>query len=131
MSDNALTKASPPTATVNPRTTSYEFLGPVGALLITLGVPFASYALNFGCSGSYDCLPSVADVQVDLLAAVKNPQWWAKLWDNEAAALYFGWYLFTVAAWAILPGDEVEGKPLRTGDVKKYKINGTRLFLLI
>ena len=117
-----IVKAPPPS--LNPRTTSYEFLGPVGAFLITVGVPILSYALYFGCSGAYDCRPSLQDVQLDSVAALTNVDWWKGLWDNEAAALYLGWYAFTVVAWAVLPGDQVEGKTMRNGLTKKYKING-------
>ncbi|KAJ6508039.1 ERG4/ERG24 ergosterol biosynthesis protein [Mycena vitilis] len=114
---------------VNPRTTSYEFLGPPGALLITIGVPITTYALYFGCSEqSGGCPPALIPGRISL--ALSDPAWWKGLWDTQAALLYLAWYTFCIAAWAILPGDRVEGTTLRTGGKKVYKINAFSTFLL-
>ncbi|KXN81339.1 Delta(14)-sterol reductase [Leucoagaricus sp. SymC.cos] len=113
---------------MNPPTTHYEFFGPTGALFVTLTVPAISYALSFGCSEGNACLPQFDSQAV--VAAVSNPQWWASLWDTEAALIYLGWYAFCVLAWAILPGDWVEGTTLRNGGKQKYKINAFSTFLL-
>lgn len=43
-------KMPPPASELNSRTKSYKFLGPLGALLITLGVPSTAYTLYFACS---------------------------------------------------------------------------------
>jgi Delta14-sterol reductase len=112
----------------NPRTTSYEFLGPPGALAISVGVPIITYALYFGCSETTGgCPPQLTSIDERILASATNLDWWKGLWDTEAALIYLGWYTFCVVAWAILPGDQVEGTPLRTGGKKQYKINGTTL----
>jgi hypothetical protein len=109
---------------LNPRTTSYEFLGPPGALLISIGVPVTTYALYFGCSEqSGGCPPTLLLDRISL--ALSDPAWWKGLWDTQASLMYLGWYAFCVAAWAILPGDRVAGTTLRTGGKKMYKINGT------
>ncbi|KAJ7104055.1 ERG4/ERG24 ergosterol biosynthesis protein [Mycena belliarum] len=116
-------------AELNPRTTSYEFLGPPGALLITLGVPFATYALYFGCSEQTGgCPPAIVPANISL--ALSDPAWWKGLWDTQATLMYLGWYAFCIAAWAILPGDLVTGTTLRTGEKKQYKINAFSTFLL-
>lgn len=110
-------------AELNPRTTKYEFFGPPGALFVTLSVPITTYALYFGCSeASGGCPPQLSTETI--LAALNDPKWWKGLWDTEAAFLYLGWYAFCVAAWFVLPGDWVEGVTMRTGEKKKYKING-------
>lgn len=115
------------TSVLNPRTTSYEFLGPPGAFLITLGVPICTYALYFGCSEQTGgCPPPLALSRVSL--ALSNPAWWKSLWDTQAALMYLAWYTFCLVSWAILPGDRVQGTTLRTGTKKTYKINGTTLF---
>ncbi|KAH7903825.1 ERG4 ERG24 ergosterol biosynthesis protein, partial [Hygrophoropsis aurantiaca] len=119
-----------PNAELNPRTTTYEFLGPPGALLITLGVPATTYALYFACSEAAGCPPPLALLPARFLAAVSDVQWWAGLWDTQAALAYAAWYAFCVAAWAVLPGDWVDGVQLRTGGRKKYKINAFSTFLL-
>ncbi|KAJ7455367.1 ERG4/ERG24 ergosterol biosynthesis protein [Mycena galericulata] len=116
-------------AVLNPRTTSYEFLGPPGALLITLGVPITTYALYFGCSEhSGGCPPALVPERISL--ALSDPAWWKGLWDTQAALMYLAWYAFCLVSWAILPGDRVPGLPLRTGERKLYKINAFTTLLL-
>ena len=112
-------------AHLNPRTTHYEFLGPLGALFITLSVPATTYALFYGCpEGPAACPPPLDTLWPRVSAAVQDCAWWVSLWDPEAAVLYGAWYLFCVVAWFILPGDWIEGTLMRDGTRKKYKING-------
>lgn len=112
---------------LNPRTTTYEFLGPPGAFLVTVGVPIATYALYFACSeSSGGCPPALATIPVH----VSDPNWWKSLWDTDATLIYFAWYFFCVLAWAVLPGDRVSGTTLRTGETKQYKINAFSTYLL-
>ncbi|KDQ62213.1 hypothetical protein JAAARDRAFT_30111 [Jaapia argillacea MUCL 33604] len=116
---------------INPRTKGYEFLGPPGALFITLAVPATTYALYFGCSeSSGGCPPPLDNIPVHFTQAVSSLTWWKSLWDTQAAILYFSWYAFCVVAWYILPGDWVEGTQLRNGGKQKYKINAFSTFLL-
>ena len=111
--------------TVNPKTTHYEFLGPLGALFIIFLVPITIYALYFLCSEqSGGCPPSLDTFVPIIIDSVSDVNWWKGLWDSEAAAIYFAWYAFCVVTWGILPGDWVEGATLRTGGKIKYKING-------
>lgn len=110
---------------LNPRTTEYEFLGPPGALFVSIIVPTVTYALYFGCSERTGCPPLPLSRLPDrVVSAVSSLDWWKGLWDTQAALIYLAWYAFCVVAWAILPGDLVEGRPLRTGGTKSYKING-------
>jgi hypothetical protein len=114
---------------LNPRTTSYEFLGPPGALLISVGAPVATYGLYFGCSEqSGGCPPTLAFDRISI--ALSDPAWWKGLWDTQAALMYLSWYTFCIVAWAVLPGERVAGTTLRTGEKKLYKINGTISVLL-
>lgn len=117
------------TTVLNPRTTHYEFLGPPGALLVTVFVPITAYALYFGCSeSSGGCPPRISYPAV--IDTLSDPSFWKSLWDTQAALIYLGWYAFCVLAWAILPGDWVEGSQLRDGGKKLYKINAFSTFLL-
>ncbi|TFK48660.1 ERG4/ERG24 ergosterol biosynthesis protein [Heliocybe sulcata] len=119
------------TKQLNPRTQHYEFLGPPGALFITLSVPLTLYALYFTCSeAAGGCPPPFDTLFVGAVRACNDLAWWKNLWDTQATVLYFSWYSFCVAAWAILPGDWVEGVRLRNGGVQKYKINAFATFLL-
>ncbi|KAJ7707612.1 ERG4/ERG24 ergosterol biosynthesis protein [Mycena rosella] len=114
---------------LNPRTTSYEFLGPPGALLITLGVPITTYALYFGCSEhAGGCPPPLILDRIS--SALSDPAWWKGLWDTQATLMYFAWYAFCLVSWVVLPGDLVAGTTLRTGEKKQYKINAFSTFLL-
>jgi hypothetical protein len=123
------TKAkSEPMADLNPRSTTYEFMGPPGAFVISLGVPFITYLLYFGCSEeSGGCPPPLQSVPDRFVEALSDKTFWASLWDTEASLIYLGWYAFCVVAWAVLPGDWIEGVTMRTGEKKKYKINGSCL----
>lgn len=118
-------------AELNPRTTSYEFLGPPGALFVTLTVPFFTYALYFGCSESAGCPPNIRTIPDQLVASLSNLDWWKGLWDTQAALMYLAWYAFCIVAWAVLPGDHVEGTMMRNGQKKKYKINGAQRVILM
>lgn len=116
-------------SSLNPRTTKREFFGVPGALAVTTVVPVVSYALYFGCSEKTGGCPppyaySLEAVKEAVVSSVTDVNWWKGLWDNEAAILYFGWYAFCVVAWAILPGDWIEGTKLRNGKRLQYKING-------
>ena len=111
---------------VNPRTTSYEFMGPMGAALVSVGLPTIVFSLYFGCSEQAGGCPPILDNAPErVLNAILSREFWKGLWDTQAALIYLGWYLYCVAAWAIIPGDYVQGLPLRTGGRKTYKINGT------
>ena len=110
---------------LNPRTKYYEFLGPPGALFITLSVPAFTYALFFGCSEkSGGCPPSLPTIWPNIQSAVTDVNWWKSLWDQEAFVAYLAWYAFTVVSWVVLPGDWIEGTLVRDGSRKQYKING-------
>ncbi|CAL1713388.1 unnamed protein product [Somion occarium] len=116
---------------LNPRTKHYEFLGPLGALFITLGVPATTYALYFTCSeSSGGCPPALDTLYPKLVEAVTSEDWWWSLWDQEAAVAYLAWYAYCVLAWLIIPGDWVEGGVMRNGQKKSYKINAFSTFLL-
>ncbi|KAF9221728.1 ERG4/ERG24 ergosterol biosynthesis protein [Gyrodon lividus] len=129
------TTTAPKNDLLNPRTTTYEFLGPPGAFLITIGVPIMTYLLYFGCSEAAGACPPSYVLTPSLLVervqqAVSDKQWWMGLWDTEAALIYLAWYVFCVVAWAVLPGDWVDGVTMRNGQKKKYKINAFSTFLL-
>jgi delta14-sterol reductase len=112
-------------SSLNPKTTSYEFLGPPGALAITFGVPALAYVLYFACNeSSGGCPPPIQSLYPSLVQAVSDPAFWWKLWDPKAFAIYYSWYAFCLLTWAVLPGDWVQGTQLRNGKYQQYKING-------
>ncbi|TFK28197.1 ERG4 ERG24 ergosterol biosynthesis protein [Coprinopsis marcescibilis] len=114
---------------LNPRTTTYEFLGPLGTFVISLSSSAVVYALYFGCnSNSGGCPPSLVGIIGRVVSSILDSTWWKGLWDSEAALYYLGWYAFCVLAWLLLPGDEIEGTVLRTGGRKTYRMNGFYTF---
>jgi len=112
------------TGELNPRSTSYEFGGPLGASVIILIVPVLVYSLYFGCSDQNGCPSPLVSVRNLDASTLVNPNFWKDLWDTEATLVYLIWYTFCVVSWAVLPGDWVEGLPMRNGKRMKYKING-------
>lgn len=112
-------------ATLNPRTTSYEFLGVPGAFLISTVTPFLAFAFTFACSESAGgCPRSWFEIPTAFAAAVSDLDWWKAQWDPVGFQIYWAWYAFTVVAWFVVPGDWVEGLTTRAGHKLKYKING-------
>ncbi|THU98299.1 ERG4/ERG24 ergosterol biosynthesis protein [Dendrothele bispora CBS 962.96] len=139
MSSNNLQRSknqNDPSGVLNPRTTSYEFFGPIGALVIIVTVPIIIYGLYFGCSEETGGCPPVGwlSALTEISQLLSTRGWWEtlmlRLWDAEAMIYYSAWYLFCVIAWAILPGATIEGKPLRNGEVKEYTANAFSTFLL-
>ncbi|KAF8701394.1 ERG4 ERG24 ergosterol biosynthesis protein, partial [Rhizoctonia solani] len=115
----------------NPRTTHYEFFGPLGTTFVSVTVPIVIYALYFTCSEQAGgCPPPLWSIPFNFVRAVESIDWWKNLFDKEATIAYAAWYAFTVAAWWLLPGDWVEGTELRTGGRIQYKINAFSTMLL-
>lgn len=113
-------------AELNPRSKPTEFFGPAGTTVVTFLTPLIAYLLFFGCNGSTGC-PSLS-VETYKQGFKNNwPSVNGKLWDWQAAAVYFGWYAFTVICWNVLPGDKVEGTVLRDGTRKTYNMNGEHI----
>jgi len=112
------------TGELNPRSASYEFGGPFGTAVIILIVPILVYSLHYGCSDQNGCpSPLISITNLDV-STFGDPDFWKSLWDTEAMLVYLSWYTFCVVSWAVLPGDWVEGLPMRNGKRMKYKING-------
>lgn len=109
----------------NPRTTTYEFFGPPGALAVTVGAPCAIYYLTFCCSETIGGCPAPLPILVGWLAgSIKHASLWRNLWDSEATLLYLTYYAFCVVSWYLLPGKWLEGSKLRNGGRVRYKMNG-------
>ena len=123
-------QGSTATCDAAPKTTTFEFLGPPGAILISVLVPFFSYFFALGCS-ERGCPPlPVGSYLINGLYQIVTLQFWVELWDTEGVLVYLSWYIWTVLCWAVLPGQWMEGGKLRNGEKLSYKINGTFYFLL-
>ncbi|KAB5589542.1 C-14 sterol reductase ERG24 [Ceratobasidium theobromae] len=114
----------------NPKTTHYEFFGPVGAAFISTAVPITIYGLYFNCSEISDgCSPSLSSFPSSFINAMSSVGW-INLFDLKATLAYFAWYASLVGLWYFLPGEWIEGTELRTGGRVKYKFNGFSTLLL-
>ncbi|KAI5481885.1 C-14 sterol reductase [Pseudohyphozyma bogoriensis] len=115
-----------------PPTHHYEFGGPLGAVGVSVAVPFFCYWLAFACQP--DACPRwpLADFlawhKLGWSNLTSNPDWWKSLWSWEATAVYVAWYAFCVVCWAILPGKMVEGQEMRNGKKLTYKMNACATF---
>lgn len=107
-----------------PRTLHYEFLGPPGALGISLLVPLFTYFFAFGCD-ERGCPPMPVGMYLkEGFRQMQTWQFYADLWDTKATTAYLAWYAWCVVCWAVLPGQWLEGTTLRNGEKLWYKING-------
>lgn len=105
---------------LNPRTTSYEFFGPPGAALVTIGTPAITYLLYLACNEQQCSISRI-------------PAWPpAAAWVTARAInFYFLWFFGQVLLWKILPGAWVQGAQLRDGTVLSYKMNGLASLFVI
>jgi hypothetical protein len=114
---------------LNPKTEHYEFMGPPGALFVTVAVPLTTYALFFGCSeAAGGCPPSFWTLPPRFIETISDPQWWFSLFELRPLLIYLAWYAYCVTAWKFLPGAWVGGVQMRDGNKKLYKINGMCAF---
>lgn len=107
-----------------PRTHHYEFLGPPGALGISVLVPVFTYFFAFGCDERGCPSMPVGPFLREGLKQMQTWQFYADLWDTKASIAYLAWYAWCVVCWAVLPGQWLEGTTLRNGEKLWYKING-------
>ena len=106
-------------ADLNPKTTHYEFMGPLGALFMSLGLPSVVLGLYLLCGrdscslwGNYPSLPG-----------------WGDLFHSHALTVFLAWFLFQLLLSLFPLGRVVQGTKLRDGTRLKYRLNG--LFALL
>ncbi|KAF2719456.1 Delta(14)-sterol reductase [Polychaeton citri CBS 116435] len=129
----------------------YEFGGPIGASLISIGLPIACYAFAFLCNDVTGCpAPSFLSPKalftapafsrqsgfahgIEVLKAEVGWPGWAGLINLEGALGTAAWYLLSLILWAYLPAQEVEGTELRSGGRLLYRFNSfsSALFILV
>ncbi|KXT08648.1 hypothetical protein AC579_9413 [Pseudocercospora musae] len=119
----------------------YEFGGPIGASLISFGLPIGCYAFAFLCNDVSGCPPpslltpsklfsapllsNKAPWQhaLDTLAAEVGWPGWTGLINVEAILGTLFWYFLSLLLYVLLPAQEVEGTELRSGGRLKYRFN--------
>ena len=121
----------------------YEFGGPIGASLISFGLPFVCYAFAFLCNDvSGTPPPSLRDpgalFTAPLLSTksgwqhgldtLKRETGWpgvSGLLSTEAVLGTLAWYGWSLLLYVLLPAQEVEGTELATGGRLRYRFNCT------
>ncbi|KAK4982033.1 c-5 sterol desaturase, partial [Elasticomyces elasticus] len=109
----------------------------IGASLITFGLPIGCYAFAFLCNDISGCpVPSLLHPSNLTLDKLKRETGWpgfTGLLNTETVIATLGYYLFSLALYALLPGQEVQGTELRSGGRLKYKFNAfySALFTLV
>lgn len=119
----------------------YEFGGPIGAALISFGLPIACYAFGFLCNDVSGCPPpsllSPAQLftpptlsnkapwqhALDTLKADVGWPGWAGLINAEAVLGALFWYALSLLLYVLLPAHDVLGTELRTGGRLRYRFN--------
>ncbi|OQO03162.1 Delta(14)-sterol reductase [Cryoendolithus antarcticus] len=122
----------------------FEFGGPIGASLITFGLPIVAYAFAFLCNDVTGCpAPSLTrpgalfangwNNGIQTLKAEIGWPGWTGLISLEAAAGTIAWYALSLVLYKILPASEVQGTTLKSGTRLTYKLNSflTAITILI
>ncbi|KAL9009690.1 MAG: hypothetical protein Q9173_005304 [Seirophora scorigena] len=110
-------------------THGYEFGGPLGAFVITLGLPFICYLAAFLCNDISGCpIPSALHPRTLTLAKLRNEAGWPQdglkgLASFRVTGFVLAYYLFSLILQAALPGLVVQGVQLRSGGRMEYKFN--------
>ncbi|CAG8548091.1 27188_t:CDS:2, partial [Racocetra persica] len=111
---------------LNPKTTKYEFLGPIGAFLMITVLPILVYVLHLSCQ--FDGYPSrelivyLSDINnLKTLFTLSNI---LSLFDLTAFLAYLIYLAYLIIIFYLIPGRWVEGTQLRNGTKLKYKENG-------
>jgi len=113
-------KQQPSKAPLNLKTKEYEFLGPPGALFVSLSCPLIVYALIFFCNEK-GCPPGDLSTWRQYIPPLRD------FVDWKAIKWYFSFQLALAVLWLVLPGKWVRGRPLRDGTVLEYKTNGAHV----
>lgn len=107
---------------VNPKTTHFEFMGPIGVSFLLASLPLTTYALYYFCPSGERCtffeLPALPTLD--------------EIFNLEACAVVVAWFLFQAFLYMVMPGGQGEGLPIKRLNNKKlmYKFNGTNSFCL-
>ena len=112
-----------PKDSLNPRTTHYEFFGPIGALTMTFGLPLVVLGLYVLCNGD-SCSLDPSSLTLNRLPSLDV------LWHPLTFPIILCWVAFHAIVYLSPLGFVAMGTKLRDGSRLKYKINGIHAFIL-
>lgn len=110
-------------STLNPRTTSFEFSGVIGALSISIGLPLVCVVLNQLIRPDYYIKGFFSNFDfAQLWNNIKPLNWY--LTNCEMWTYYLAWFFGLAVLDVTLPGRNMFGVELRDKTKLPYKING-------
>ena len=109
----------PSESPLNPTTTHYEFMGPLGTLFMSLGLPCMVVALYVFC-GRESC------------SLTMHPELpcWGDAFHRHALTIVVAWFLLQVALSLLPIGRVARGTKLRNGTRLPYRLNAFHAFVL-
>lgn len=107
---------------LNPKTDHFEFSGPLGTLVLTVGLPVLVNVLCVACTRD----GSPTSIGHILKTWATTPFLTAKVFK-----VYLLWLGVLALADIIIPGSHVDGTELRNGKKLRYKFNGTNVILVL
>ena len=101
------------------KTTTYEFMGPMGTAVMTLGLPLVVFCLFAFCNAD-QCSLQIPD----------SFPYLSNLWDPYAYAIFVLWFIFHMVIYLSPLGWTAQGTVLRNKTRLSYKINGLHAFVI-
>ncbi|CAO3608486.1 unnamed protein product [Mucor hiemalis] len=121
-------KSSEQPKELNPKTTNYEFGGPIGALAMVVILPVLVLFFATCCDSTGYPSQEFRDDWKSALLSKLNKEFLFSLYDPLAFAIYVGFVFMLALFYIILPGDHIPGTKLRDGSKFKYRMNGFASF---
>ncbi|KAI8089689.1 ergosterol biosynthesis ERG4/ERG24 [Halteromyces radiatus] len=112
------------TTELNPRTTRYEFLGPIGAFLFVTVLPLLVLFLAICCNKTGYPSSFLIDDYRAYFSQLFNRDYLKTLYDPMAMMVYLAFVLLQALLYIALPADLYPGTELRNGQRLKYRLNG-------
>lgn len=104
---------------LNPVTTHYEFLGPLGTFFMSLGLPCTVVGLYVVC-GPESCSP---------LTLPALPRW-RDVFHAHAVTIFLLWFILQMLLSLCPIGRTVRGSKLRDGNQLSYRLNAFHAFVI-
>ncbi|ORX86396.1 ERG4/ERG24 ergosterol biosynthesis protein [Basidiobolus meristosporus CBS 931.73] len=112
---------------LNPKSTSYEFMGPPGAILVITLCNVLVYFLYLVCNED-GCPPKwFWNFSPETFLAYTSK---LTFFECSTLCVYVGWIAYLALLYFIIPCEEREGTQLRNGQTLKYKINAFKSLLV-
>ncbi|KAI9288826.1 ERG4/ERG24 ergosterol biosynthesis protein [Umbelopsis sp. AD052] len=114
---------------LNPKTTFYEFGGPLGAAAMVTFLPLLVLFLAVGCDKTGYPSQKVLSMTKDDFLALFSLNSLRVLFDPMAIGGYIAYIIWLVAFTLTVKGDKYPGSKLRNGKILKYECNGFSVLL--